>query len=122
LPAATLLLILGSFEGIIIAYRVNKITQDKVMVSVSVLYVNNDQTSSLGKIFLNCRNIKMSRVSASGLKKFWCKKIFMLHAGAQMLIALLTDKKFSHYKHLFGTNHLSEICGLLGNYTASCGK
>jgi len=50
-------------------------TQDKVTESLCILDVIDAKTSHLGNIFLNCHSIKISSISASGLKEFYCTNV-----------------------------------------------
>ena len=57
------------------------LTPDNIMESVSVLDVTNAKTSRLTAIFLSCHSTRFSRVSASGLKEFYCPKYNMPLSG-----------------------------------------
>jgi hypothetical protein len=47
---------------------------DKSMDALCILDVIDDKTSSFGTVFLSCHSIRISSVSASGLKEFYCTK------------------------------------------------
>ena len=67
------MLILGSFEAIMIAYEFSKIliTQDKVMESVLMPEVIDGRTSSLD-YFQNYQTVRTVGWSSAGFKEFYC--------------------------------------------------